>query len=58
MQRTDPKYNEFKAEFWDWFDSLPRQKKEVFWRYKEDMAETNFYFTTWNKKMLNDEKSC
>jgi len=58
MQRSDPKYNEFKTEFWDWFDSLPRQKKEVFWRYKEDMAETNFYFTTWNKKMLNDEKSC
>ena len=58
MQRTDPNYNEFKAEFWDWFDSLPRQKKEVFWRYKEDMAETNFYFTTWTKKILNDEKSC
>jgi hypothetical protein len=49
MKRDHPDYSSFKAAFWDWFDLLPRQKKEVFWRYKEDMAETNFYFTVWSK---------
>jgi hypothetical protein len=57
MQRTDPKYSEFKKEFWKWFDSLPLQRKEVFWRYKEDMAETNFYFTVWSKNGINNPQS-
>jgi hypothetical protein len=58
MNKADPKYVEFKIQFWNWFDNLPRQKKEVFWRYKEDIAETNFYFTVWSKKNSNNEKSC
>lgn len=49
MNRKDPEYKEFKQKFWQWFDSLPIEKKKVFWRYKEDMAETNFYFTVWSK---------
>lgn len=55
MQRTDPKYPEFKKEFWEWFDRLPSQKKETFWRYKDDMAETNFYFTVWSKNKINNQ---
>lgn len=50
MNRKDPEYPQFKKEFWKWFDNLPTEKKKVFWRYKEDMAETNFYFTVWSKK--------
>jgi hypothetical protein len=42
-------YLEFKRQFWDWFDSLPRSKKEKFWSYREDMAEANFYFSVWKK---------
>jgi hypothetical protein len=58
MNKSDPEYVDFKLQFWNWFDNLPRQKKEVFWRYKEDIAETNFYFTVWSKKNSNNEKSC
>jgi len=49
MNRSDPEYVNFKKQFWEWFDSLPQKKKEMFWRYKEDMAETNFYFTSYLK---------
>lgn len=50
MDRKHPDYTEFKKNFWEWFDNLPQGKKKVFWQYKEDMAETNFYFTVWSKK--------
>ncbi len=50
MDRKHPDYPEFKQEFWKWFDSLPTKKKKMFQRYKEDMAESNFYFTVWSKK--------
>lgn len=53
MNRQDPNYPEFKQEFWKWFDSLPQKKKEMFWRYKDDMAETNFYFTVYSKKSVD-----
>jgi hypothetical protein len=56
MNRKDPEYTEFKQKFWDWFDQLPMKKKEVFWRYKDDMAETNFYFTVYSKKQLTNIK--
>ena len=56
MNRSDPEYPNFKNEFWEWFDSLPQKKKEMFWRYKEDMAETNFYFTTYSKKAVDKYK--
>jgi len=49
MDPKHPDYPKFKQEFWKWFDSLPPQKKRVFQRYKEDMAESNFYFTVWSK---------
>jgi hypothetical protein len=52
MNRKDPEYKLFKEQFWEWFDLLPTKKKEVFWRYKDDMAETNFYFTVYSKKQL------
>jgi hypothetical protein len=57
MNRSHPDYLEFKKEFWEWFDTLPQIKKEMFWRYKEDMAETNFYFTTYSKKQLTNKNS-
>jgi len=56
MNRKSPEYPQFKKEFWKWFDSLPFEKKKVFWRYKDDMAETNFYFTIYSKKQLTNLK--
>jgi hypothetical protein len=50
MKRSDPEYPKFKKEFWEWFDCLPDKKKRLFWSYKEDMAEMNFFFTVWEKK--------
>jgi hypothetical protein len=55
MDRKDPEYKLFKEEFWLWFDDLPIIKKEMFWRYKDDMAETNFYFSVYSKKRLTDK---
>lgn len=55
MDRKHTDYPKFKEEFWIWFDDLPRIKKEMFWRYKEDMAETNFYFSIYSKKPLTDK---
>ena len=52
MNRKDPDYPLFKEHFWKWFDQLPKKKKEVFWRYKDGKAETNFYFTVYSKNQL------
>lgn len=57
MDRKHPDYPEFKQQFWIWFDLLPQKKKEMFWRYKEDMAETNFYFTVYSKNQLTNKSS-
>jgi hypothetical protein len=57
MDRKHPDYEVFKKEFWQWFDALPRNKKEMFWRYKEDMAEMNFYFTVYSKKQLTKHEN-
>jgi hypothetical protein len=56
MNRKDPEYTDFKEQFWEWFDTLPQKKKEMFWRYKDDMAETNFYFTVYSKKSVDKQK--
>lgn len=53
--QKDPKYPEFKKEFWKWFDSLPWHKKRMFWYYYDDFAETNFYFTVWRKKRKEND---
>jgi len=50
MNRNSEDYSEFKKEFWEWFDRLPKGKKMMFWYYKEDISETNFYFTVYAKK--------
>jgi hypothetical protein len=50
MNKSDPNYKQFKAEFWEWFDSLPLSKKKAFWNYRDDAAEMNFYFTVWEKR--------
>ncbi len=57
MDRLHPEYANFKEEFWHWFDSLPQKKKEMFWRYRDDMAETNFYFTIYSKKQLTNKEN-
>ena len=57
MNRNHPDYPKFKEDFWQWFDSLSDVKKRMFWTYKEDMAETNFYFTVYSKKVLDDIQS-
>lgn len=49
MKRSDPEHKHFKKEFWIWFDKLPASQKKRFWYFKYDIAETNFYFTVWEK---------
>jgi hypothetical protein len=55
MDRKCPEYETFKRDFWEWFDLLPRRKKEMFWRHKDDMAETNFYFAVYSKKLVDKQ---
>jgi len=43
-------YDKFKQEFWQWFDSLPVDKKEKYWYYGYDIAETNFDILVYSKK--------
>ena len=50
MDRKNSNYPQFKQAFWIWFDSLSESKKKSFWYYKWDTAETNFYFTVWEKE--------
>jgi hypothetical protein len=54
MNRKDKEYAGFKKEFWKWFDDLPWYRKHMFWNYKDDMAETNFYFTAYSKRIKKD----
>lgn len=44
-------YDHFKEQFWIWFDEQPLFWKEKFWNFREDMAETNFYFSEYENKM-------
>lgn len=46
---TTDEYPKFKEHFWTWFDALSINDKERFWYYKVDLAETNFFFTTYRK---------
>ena len=41
---------EFKKEFWEWFDSLPKQERRKFQEYPADMAELYFYNKIYSKK--------
>lgn len=41
---TEKEYKKFKKLFWVWFDALPNDKKKEFWYFKQDMAETYFFF--------------
>lgn len=51
---TPEEYTEFKKEFWLWFDSLPISEKKKFWYFKDDMAETNFYFRVWQNNGVHN----
>jgi len=51
------RYKNFKKEFWEWFDELPIEMKKKFWYYKEDMSETNFYFSVYTKKSGNTKNN-
>lgn len=53
---TKEEYAEFKKQFWSWFDALSLRRKEAFWYYGYDMAETNFYFSVYMKKVIRDER--
>ncbi len=46
---TEEEYPTFKRLFWQWFDALPLQEKQKFWYYHQDIAETNFFFSVYNK---------
>jgi hypothetical protein len=37
-------------EFWEWFDSLPLERKEKFWYWPDDMARI---FFIWQRKKSN-----
>jgi len=52
---TKEDYDEFKQAFWCWFDSLSIEEKKKFWYYGEDIAETNFFFRFFSKKI---EENC
>lgn len=54
---TPNEYLIFKKEFWEWFDELPIDMKKKFWYYKEDMSETNFYFSVYAKKFENTKNN-
>ena len=41
---------EFKKEFWEWFDSLPKEERLKFKEYPADMAEIYFYNKIYSKK--------
>ena len=43
---------EFKKEFWEWFDSLPKQKRKEFQEYPADMAELYFWNKIYSKKRI------
>lgn len=55
MHPKHDNYPEFKEQFWEWFDNLPARKKKMFWRFRDDMAEENFYFTVWRYEEGDDE---
>jgi hypothetical protein len=56
MNRKSAEYPHFKKEFWKWFDDLPWYKKHMFWYYKDDMAETNFFFTVYSRRKIKDKE--
>jgi len=41
---------EFKKEFWRWWDQLPRAERDKFNYYKSDMAFLNFFNRVWRHK--------
>lgn len=43
--------DEFKKAFWHWFDNLPVEEKRVFYYYRSDMAELNFFNTVYRKTL-------
>jgi hypothetical protein len=47
----------FKAQFWDWFDELPKIEKDKFLYYNSDMAELFFYNKYYSKGIdpFNDQ---
>lgn len=56
MDMTPEEYAKFKKEFWIWFDNLSHFKRKTFWYYPYDMAETNFFFTNYAKRIAKDER--
>jgi hypothetical protein len=56
MNRKSADYPHFKKEFWKWFDDLPWYKKHMFFYYKDDMAETNFFFTVYSRRKIKDKE--
>jgi hypothetical protein len=41
---------EFKKQFWTWFDDLPKSEADMFRYYKNDMSELYFYNKIYSKK--------
>lgn len=46
----EKEYTKFKEQFWEWYDNLLPYQRAVLMYYKEDIAETRFYFMKWKKK--------
>lgn len=44
--------NQFRSNFWDWFDSLSIKEKELFWYYHHDTAKIYYYNKIYSKNDL------
>ena len=49
-------YKNFKRDFWVWYDSLLSYERHKLMYYKEDIAETNFYFSVYAKRRQTDAR--
>lgn len=46
----DMETDDFKKEFWKWFDSLSEKERKTFNEYPSDMAPLNFYNRVWRHR--------
>ena len=49
-QYEDMETEDFKKEFWKWFDSLSKEERKKFNEYPSDMAPLNYYNRVWKHR--------
>ena len=50
IDMKEEELEKIEREFWEWFDSLPLERKEKFWYWPDDMAR---FFFIWQRKKSN-----